>query len=82
MKSTGIIRSIDNLGRLVLPKEMRDAMDIKNQDGMEIFVSEDKIILQKYYPACIFCAKKDDSIVYFKGKMICGDCVADLKKEK
>ena len=54
MKSTGIVRKIDELGRIVLPIEIRNTLDIKAKDSIEIFVDDDKIILKKYQPSCIF----------------------------
>jgi len=78
MKSTGIVRKIDELGRIVLPIEIRNTMDIKNRDAIEIFVDEDKIILKKYEPSCIFC-NNAGNVTYFKGKLICADCLETLK---
>jgi len=78
MKSTGIVRKIDELGRIVLPIEIRNTMDIKNRDSIEIFVSDDRIILKKYEPACLFCGNADD-VAFFKGKLICKDCLAVIK---
>lgn len=78
MKSTGIVRKIDELGRIVLPIEIRNTMDIKNRDAVEIFVDEDKIILKKYHPACLFCGSADN-VTYFKGKLICMECLDTLK---
>ena len=80
MKSTGIVRKIDELGRVVLPKEIRDVLDIKEKDAIEIFTDNDKIILQKYHPACIFCGDADD-VVFFASKRICKSCVAKLKEQ-
>ena len=54
MKSTGIVRKVDELGRIVLPIELRRNLDIAERDGMEIFVENDRIILRKYEPACVF----------------------------
>lgn len=79
MKSTGIIRRADPLGRIVIPKETRNLLDIKQTDYLEIFIDDDKIILQKYQPSCIFCNKTDD-IVYFNNKRICSDCIEKLKE--
>ena len=59
MKSTGITRQVDELGRFVLPIEIRRALGIKVKDSLEIFTDEGRIILQKYQPACIFCANAD-----------------------
>jgi len=78
MKSTGIVRKIDELGRIVLPIEIRNTMDIKNGDGLEIYVDENKIILKKYEPACVFCGNADN-VTYYKGKLICIDCIETLK---
>ena len=55
MKSTGVVRKIDELGRFVLPIELRKNLGINNRDAVEIFVEDDKIILKKYEPSCIFC---------------------------
>ena len=80
MKSTGIVRKIDSLGRFVIPIELRNVMEIGSTDAIEIFTDDDKIILKKYQPACIFCGNADN-ITYFKGKLICKDCLAELKKD-
>ena len=78
MKSTGIVRPVDELGRIVLPKELRINMDINNKgDSVEIFIDDDKIVLKKYHPACIFCGNADD-VVYMKGKLVCRNCVKEL----
>ena len=79
MKSIGIVRKIDELGRIVLPIETRRQLGLDAKDGVEIFVDEDKIILKKYAPACIFCNQSVDTVVY-KGKNICAHCMAELKK--
>lgn len=78
MKSTGMVRKVDELGRIVLPIEIRKTMNIDNRDALEIYVEEDKIILKKYAPACIFCNNADD-VTYYKGKLICRDCLQYLK---
>ncbi|MCH4239431.1 MAG: AbrB/MazE/SpoVT family DNA-binding domain-containing protein [Oscillospiraceae bacterium] len=78
MKSTGIMRKVDELGRIVLPKELRKALDIKEKDPLEIFVGESgEIILRKYQPACIFCDSMDDIITY-KGHNVCRHCMEKL----
>ncbi len=81
MKVTGIVRRVDELGRVVLPKELRKTYDIKEKDPIEIFVDEDKIILKKYEPACIFCDNASDVSVY-KRKNICKECFEELKSQK
>lgn len=77
MKSTGIVRKIDELGRIVLPIELRKVLDIMNKDAVEIFVDEDKIILKKYAPACLFCGSADD-VIRYKEKLICKKCLDEL----
>ena len=77
MKSTGIVRKIDELGRIVLPIEIRNTMDIASRDPIEIFVEEDKIILKKYEPSCVFCGNADN-VEYYKGKLVCQNCIAAL----
>lgn len=81
MKSTGVVRRIDELGRIVLPIEIRKNLCIDNRDAVEIFVENDKIILKKYEPACIFCGNADN-VTMFGGKLICHDCIAKLKDVK
>lgn len=79
MKSTGILKSVDELGRIVLPKKMRENLDIDIRDKVELFVEGDRIILQKYVPTCIFC-DSDQNIVMFNGKRLCTACLESLKK--
>ncbi|SKC83715.1 AbrB/MazE/SpoVT family DNA-binding domain-containing protein [Maledivibacter halophilus] len=81
MKSTGIVRKVDELGRIVIPKELRKTFNIGEKDALEIFVDGSQIILKKYEPACIFCGQAKDNINY-KGRNICPDCVEELKKSK
>ena len=79
MKSTGIVRKVDELGRVVLPMELRRTLDIKEKDSLEIFVDGESIILSKYEPACVFCSNVKDNVTY-KGKIICSDCMEKLKE--
>ena len=79
MKSTGIVRKVDELGRVVLPKELRDTMDINEKDPLEIFTEENTIVLKKYEPACIFCGNAKD-VENYKGKNVCQDCLDELRK--
>ena len=81
MKSTGIVRKVDELGRIVLPIEMRRNLDIAERDSLEIYVDGDSIILRKYQPACVFC-DNTRGIISFKGKNICPDCIAKLSGKK
>jgi len=78
MKSTGIVRRIDELGRIVLPIEMRRTLGISEKDPVEIFTEADSIILRKYQTACIFCDSKKQ-ILHFKGKNVCVECLNNLK---
>lgn len=80
MKSTGIVRKVDNLGRVVIPIELRRNLDIEIRDALEIFVEDDQIILKKYAPACIFCGQAKD-VKSFKGKNVCPTCKEELKSE-
>ena len=78
MKSTGIVGKVDELGRIVLPIEMRRTLDIAEKDALEIYVDGDNIILRKYQPACIFCDNMKN-VVSFQGKNICPDCLEKIK---
>ena len=78
MKSTGIVRRIDDLGRIVLPIELRRTLDIGERETMEIFVDGSSVVLKKYRPTCIFCDSARD-IAIFKGKNICPKCLSELK---
>ena len=80
MKSLGIVRRIDQVGRIVLPRELRKLFDFEdNKDSVEIFVEDDKIILKKYVASCIFCDSADD-IVTYKNKKVCKSCIEKLTK--
>lgn len=73
MKSTGMVRKIDELGRIVIPMELRKYFGIDVKDPLEIYVEDGNIILSKYEPACVFCGEKKDVITY-KNKSICKSC--------
>ena len=77
MKSTGIIRKVDDLGRIVLPIELRRTLDIAERDELEIFMEKDQIILRKYEPACIFCGL-DRKLVVHNGKNVCRECIKTM----
>lgn len=79
MKSTGIVRKVDELGRVVIPIELRRTLNIEEKDSLEIYVDGDQIILKKYEPACIFCGNAKD-VSQYKGKNICPACMAEFKK--
>ena len=77
MKSTGIIRKVDDLGRIVLPIELRRTLDIVERDELEIYMENDQIVLRKYEPSCVFCGA-DRRLVSYAGKNICRDCVKEM----
>jgi transcriptional pleiotropic regulator of transition state genes len=77
MKSTGIVRKVDELGRIVIPIELRRTLGIDIKDALEIYVDGERIMLKKYEPACIFCGNADH-VTYFKGKMICHSCLNEI----
>ena len=78
MKSTGIVRRVDELGRIVPPSEMRRTLDIAEKDALEIYVDGASVILKKYKPSCIFC-DATRSVTMFKGKNVCPRCLKELK---
>ncbi len=78
MKSTGIVRKVDELGRIVLPIELRRTLDIAEKDALEIYVEGSSIVLKKYRPSCIFCDSTKD-VVVFKGKNVCPRCLREMK---
>ena len=80
MKSTGIVRKVDELGRIVLPIELRRTLGIEEKDRIEIFVDGESIILRKYQPACIFCDNAKD-ILNYKGKNLCPDCLRAMTEK-
>ncbi len=80
MKSTGIVRKIDELGRIVLPKEIRNTFGISEKDPVEIYTDDDKIVLVKYQPSCIFCGNAED-VIYFGGKRVCRACIEKMKEQ-
>lgn len=78
MKATGIVRKVDELGRIVIPIELRRTLNINIKDELEIYVEGDLIMLKKYEPKCIFCGS-GENIVDFKGKNVCASCRAELR---
>jgi len=84
MKSTGIIRRVDELGRVVIPIEIRNQFNIVEKDPIEIYVNGSSIVLKKFQPNCIFCGNTQDLLSY-QDKLICSDCakkIGTLKEEK
>ena len=78
MKSTGIVRKVDELGRIVLPIELRRTLDIAEKDSLEIYVDGASIVLKKYQPACTVCDDAKD-VINFKGKNVCTNCIRELQ---
>lgn len=79
MKSSGIVRKVDELGRLVLPVEMRRVLDIAEKDSVEIYVDGDSIILRKFQPFCVFCGE-NENVLSYEGKHVCASCARKLQK--
>lgn len=79
MKATGIVRTIDSVGRFVIPKELRRTMNISEDDALEVFVDDNNILLRKYNPSCIFCKNLDD-VIEFEKQKICKSCIAKIQK--
>ena len=77
MKNTGIIRRLDNLGRIVLPIEMRRTLGIEPRGPLEMYTSEESVLLRKYSPACVFCGSTEGNIEY-KGKRVCKECIGAM----
>lgn len=78
MKATGIIRRVDELGRIVLPIELRRNLDIVERDELEIYVDGDSVILRKHEAKCIFCG--GTALYQYRGKNICAECMESLAK--
>ena len=81
MKSTGIVRKVDELGRIVLPIELRRTLDIAVRDELEIYLDDDKVILKKYEPSCIFCSDSRN-LVSYQGKNVCMECIRKMNDIK
>lgn len=79
MKTTGIVRKIDKLGRVVIPIELRRALKVSSKDALEIFYEDNMILLRKYEPSCIFCGNATNVTTY-KGVNICPECISRMQK--
>ena len=77
MKSTGIVRKVDDLGRIVLPIELRRMLDIAERDELEIYLDDDKVVLNKYEPSCIFCGSSC-GLVSYHGRNVCMECIENM----
>ncbi len=80
MISIGKIRILDDLGRFLIPSELRKIMDIDVQDPIEVYVEDNNIIIKKYIPSCVFCGEKSNNIEYM-GRSICKKCLSEMRKE-
>lgn len=78
MKSTGIVRKIDNLGRMVIPKELRTVMNLKESDPVEIFMDGDTVILKKFQVSCCIC-DETENLIDVNGKKMCANCISNIK---
>ena len=79
MKSTGMIRKLDDLGRVVIPVEMRRSLALEQQDELELYVEGDRLIMQKFYPRCVFCGS-DQKLVSYYGKNLCETCISVIRR--
>lgn len=83
MKATGIVRRIDDLGRLVIPKELRGTLGIKDGDPIEIFMNGDKVVLRKYSPGCCLCGSVERELVpLYPEKLVCRPCIEIVVKNE
>ncbi|WP_020614891.1 AbrB/MazE/SpoVT family DNA-binding domain-containing protein [Paenibacillus daejeonensis] len=79
IKATGIVRKVDELGRIVIPIELRRTLGISEKDPLEIFVDDERIMLRKYEPTCIFTGSAEN-LMHYRGKVVSKDCLAELKQ--
>lgn len=77
MKTTGIVRKVDELGRIVVPIELRRSLGIGDRDAVEIYMKDDSIIIKKHQPSCVFCGSAENTIDY-RGKVVCRDCIENM----
>ncbi len=80
MKTNGVVRKIDELGRIVIPMEFRNTLDLNARDSIQISLEDGRIILSKVMDSCIFCGSRD-KLKSYRGKLVCGRCAADVKKK-
>lgn len=77
MKATGIVRKVDELGRIVVPIELRRSLGIGDRDEVAMFMEENSIVIRKHQPTCVFCGSADNTVEY-KKKIICKDCIDSM----
>ena len=80
VKATGIVRKVDELGRIVLPIELRRTLDIEERDQLEIYLDGDKIVLKKYESVCVFCGS-DQGLNTYRGKQVCLNCARNIHRQ-
>ena len=80
MKSTGVVRKIDELGRIVLPSELRRVFGIREGDELEISVDGNRVILEKRQDVCLFCSA-EDNLITFEGRAVCRSCAGKLGQQ-
>lgn len=80
MKDTGVCKTIDDLGRIVIPKEIRKNLGFDIRSSVELYVEGDSLIVKKAKDSCVFCGS-EENITEYKGKIICQDCIANLNKK-
>lgn len=79
MTTTGYVRQLDSVGRIVLPMELRIKLGLTNREFVEFFLQDNSIVMRKYQPSCIFCDSVDNTVV-FNGRNVCKNCIAKLTK--
>ncbi|MCM1226062.1 MAG: AbrB/MazE/SpoVT family DNA-binding domain-containing protein [Clostridium sp.] len=79
MKNTGVCKTIDDLGRIVLPKEIRKNLGFDIRSSVELYVEDDRLIIKKAEESCIFCGSSDD-LTEFKEKNVCQKCINTMKR--
>ncbi len=79
MRTPGMIRKVDELGRIVIPSELRKALEVGPGDAMELYLQEDRLVLKKFAPACIFCGGIQGLMTY-EGKNICRKCIDTISR--
>ena len=81
LKSIGVVRKVDELGRIVIPMELRRTMNIDIKDALEIYTDGERVVLQKYAPGCSICGAVQNDLVVQAGKQFCPDCIKQLMKQ-
>ncbi len=79
MKNVGIVREVDRLGRVVIPIEFRNVLGLESESPVEIFATNDRIVIKKYHEKCIFCGN-DDGLFKIHDLPVCINCINEIKK--